>query len=434
VGVVRGVPVGKGELSSRGPAAAEGSWLRLGYLVPEFPGQTHAFLWRELKALRALGVDVAPLSTRLPPPGSCPHAFEAEARQQTRYLFPPRWTDALGELVRAPAGALRAFRYVVGLTETPLHRRIVLLGLVPVAAQLRKIARELALDHIHVHSCAMAAHVANLCKALGGPPFTLTLHGDLPVYGVDHFSKMRDAEFVVTVTQALRDQVSERIGLPADRLVVITMGVDTDAFVPVERVATRGRLQLVSVARLNFQKGHRFALRAMADGVREGLDLHYAIAGDGPERAAIEKEIHDLGLAARAKLLGSISESAVADLLRTADVLLLPTIGLGEAAPVAVMEAMACGVPSIASIVGGTPEMIRDAVDGFLVPQGEPEAILEALRKLSGDLELRRRVGAAARQAAVERFDYRSLAARFLGRLTAAAGPRLREQARLQER
>ncbi len=389
--------------------------MKLGYLVPEFPSQTHAFFWREVLALRALGNEVQLFSTRRPAEDACRHAFAGEARSQTRYLFPPRWVGGLWALATLPFRAARAVIYVLGLRETPPARRVVLMGLLLPAIELRAYAREMGLDHVHVHSCANAAHVAALCRLLGGPPYSLTLHGDLPVYGKDHRQKMRAAAFVACVTKPLQRQVCEVVGLPAERVPVLWMGVDTQRFVDAGlRQPTRNRLHVLTVARLNAAKGHRFALEAVRQLCDLGLDIKYSIAGEGPERSNIEREITRLALQDRVQMLGTRSEDEVLSLLQRADGLLLPSFGSGEAAPVSVMEAMACGLPVVCSQIGGTADMIADGESGYLVPQKDVAAISDRLFVLASDLTLRARIGSAARHQAVNLFDCKALADRML--------------------
>lgn len=381
----------------------------IGYLVPEFPSQTHAFFWRELRAIEDSGVPVRIFSTRRPPDSACPHAFAAEARARTQYLFPPRMGAALGLLARRPGAAIRAAGYVLGLRETPLAQRVKLLALVLSAADLAAAARAQGIGHVHIHSCANAAHLGALAAILSGLGYSLTLHGDLPVYGTDHVAKMARARFVSAVTVPLQKSLEAEIG-PGRPYPVIWMGVDTARFVPdPARKATRpaGRFEAVTVARLNNTKGHRFFLRAMARLCAEGIDIHYRVAGEGPERSEIETEIARLGLGDRVTLLGSVGEDRVLELLQSSDVLALTSILKGEAAPVAVMEAMACGLPPVCSIIGGTPDMIEDGVDGFLVPQQDVEAIADAVRTLATDPARRAAMGQAARASAETKFDHR---------------------------
>ncbi len=387
--------------------------LRVGYLVPTFPSQTHAFFWREAVGLRERGAEVRFFSTRRPPPRACRHPFAAEAMAQTRYTFPPHVGRALLLLLGRPRAALACLRYVLSLAESGWVGRLRALGLLLSAADMAWACRHEALDHLHTHSCADAAHVAALFGLLTGTPYSLALHGDLPVYGVDHRSKMRRARFVAVDTLPLRHQVEAAVGLPAERLPVIKMGVDTDAFTDAaERAGEAGRLHLLTVARLDLCKGHHYALEALARVVAAGVDARYTVVGDGQDRALVEADVERLGLRARVEFVGTLGEHEVRELLCAADAFALTSVGLGEAAPVSVMEAMACGLPVVCSIIGGTPELIDDGRDGLLVPQGDIEAIAAALRRLADDPQLRRRIGRAARAKAAAAFGYRHGAAR----------------------
>jgi glycosyltransferase involved in cell wall biosynthesis len=304
---------------------------------------------------------------------------------------------------------------LLGLRESPWKRRVLYLGLVLCAADLLRHARDQGYGHVHVHSCADTAHVAALGHILGGPTYSLTLHGDLPVYGTNHASKMAEARFVACVTAPLRQQVQEQVGLPAGRTGVVWMGVDTDSFRDEGgRADEPGRLHLVTVARLHAAKGHRHALAAVRAALDRGCEVRYTIAGEGPHRPEIEAEVKRLNLADRVEMAGTVSEGDVRALLQRADAFVLPSVGLGEAAPVSVMEAMACGLPVVASIIGGTPDMITTGVDGILVGQGDEKALADALVMLARDPGERRRLGRAARERAVRDFDSRQTARRLL--------------------
>lgn len=393
-----------------------------GYLIPEFPSQTHVLFWREIAVLRSWGTRLAIFSTRRPAPEACPHAFARQAREETRYLFPPRWFSATRTLAGCGHRIGKAIGYVLGLRESSLAVRLRLPGLIPCAADLLHHCRGLNVSHLHVHSCADAAHLAALCHILGGPSYSLTLHGDLDVYGRDHASKMRRATFVSAVTASLQEEVLARVGLEEDRVPVIWMGVDTDRFIDsLERRYDANRLHVVTVARLNVTKGHAVGLECVRRLVDEGLDIRYTLAGEGPHRGIIEEDIRRLRLTDRVTLAGTISEDEVIRLLQTADAFLLTSFGLGESGPVAVKEAMACGLPAVCSIIGGTRDMIRHGVDGFLIEQKDIDGNTEALRLLARDPQKRRDMGRAARRRAEEVFDYRMYIRQLLDRLEESA-------------
>jgi len=379
--------------------------MRIGYLVPEFPAQTHIFFWREICVLRKLHVDLLLLSTRRPQVLSR-HAFGPEALAETRYIFPPRYLPAVLYLLSRPQLTLRMLRYILKLEEATPGTRLRLLGLMLCAADLLLLARDEKLDHIHGHSCANVAHLLALADQSGDLPYSLTLHGDLHVYGNDHRSKFARVRFVACVTYALQKQVEEACGLDKKWLPVIRMGVDVEKFRPgPARDGQAGILRLITVARLAECKGHIYALRALRHVLDKGLNATYTIVGDGEERTNLEHEIARLELQANVRLVGTAGEHEVLQYLYDADCFVLPSVGFGEAAPVSVMEAMSCQLPVIASIIGGTPEMIESDVNGILVAQRDVEGLAQAMLKIGLDCQLRITLAQAARQTAVTQFS-----------------------------
>ncbi|WP_439518902.1 glycosyltransferase [Hydrogenophaga sp.] len=389
--------------------------MRLLYLVPEFPSQTHAFFWREVQGLRAQGLEVTMVSTRRPPPDACRHEFAKAAAAQTTYLFPPQWVPDMLHLLMRPGALVKAARYIMGLRDSTWAQRLSAAPLIIPAARLARLSRRLSAGHLHVHSFANAAHVAALAKLLGGCNYSITLHGDLEVYGRDHASKTRHASFVTCVTVPLKKQLVDGLGLPASFVHLLSMGVDSSHFVPrdLPPKAPSEPLKLLTVARLHANKGHRFALQALRSRRDSGLNATYTIVGDGPAREEIEQEVLALGLSDCVRLVGTKSESEILELLQSSDALLLTSFGLGEAAPVAVMEAMSCGLPVVCSVIGGTRDMIDHGQDGFLVEQKDVGAIAECIRLLSESPSLRVQLGEAARARAIQHFDSFTLAGKF---------------------
>jgi glycosyltransferase involved in cell wall biosynthesis len=384
--------------------------LKLGILIPGFPAQTHVFFWREVRALEALNVEVQLFSTRRPDT-PCVHEFAREAAGRTVYAFPP--TLAAGRSLRSPARLGRVAAYVASLSDRGAARAKQLLT-AACAAELAAQTRRAGIDHLHVHSCADAAHLAAMTHLLGGPTYSLHLHGDLPVYGRDHRQKMRHALFVAAAAEPMRRQVVEEAGVSPDRAFTMKMGVDTDRFTMRPLGPRRGPLHVVTVSRLALCKGHKHGLGALRMALDAGASLRYSIVGGGPDQAAIEADIKRLRLENHVAMVGSLGETQVAELLKAADVFLLPSVGIGEASPVAVMEAMATGVAIVCSRIGGTPDMITDGEDGLLVDQADEAGLAAALRRLHDDDDFRIRVSAAGRARAVRQFDARRLAERML--------------------
>lgn len=358
-------------------------------------------------ALRRIGVDVLLISTRRPLPSACRHEFAPVAISETHYLFPPALSSLASWGANGFPGVARVRSYLSKLDASGSKNRLKHFGLLASAVDLVHWARFNRIDHIHGHSCADAAHVLSLARHLGGPPYSLTLHGDLDVYGIDHRSKMKEAAFVCAVGNHLRQQILSRTEVPRERVIVTCMGVETSelAKLGAQRSYTSGTLHLVTVARLNAAKGHVYALAAVHSCLQTGLDLHYTIAGEGPHRDVIRSKIDELGLKDRVTLTGTLPESEVFELLSVADAFVLPSTGLGEAWPVSVMEAMGTALPVISSVIGATPEMITSGKDGLLVPQGDVGALSDAISLLASDVGRRQMIGEDARRTALGRFD-----------------------------
>jgi glycosyltransferase involved in cell wall biosynthesis len=310
--------------------------------------------------------------------------------------------------------ALRRGAAYIGELSGPTASKVRATGLLLAAAGLVDYARQQRIDHVHVHSCADAAHVAAMAYQIGGPRYSLHLHGDLEVYGTDHALKMRHASFVAAAARPIRHQLVNRVGLAPARTHTMWMGVDTTLFCPPPVRKRTGSLRLLTVGRLQRMKGHLHALAALRISLDQGANVTYSIVGAGPDQRTIEASIGELGLGDRVQMMGSLGEEGIRESLGESDVFILPSFGLGEAFPVAVMEAMSSGLPVISTIIGGTPDMITNGVDGILIPQQDESALAEAIQTLDDSEELRTRLGSAARQRALEMFDYRSRAQQFL--------------------
>ncbi|HEY7676706.1 MAG TPA: glycosyltransferase [Candidatus Methylomirabilis sp.] len=202
---------------------------------------------------------------------------------------------------------------------------------------------------------------------------------------------------VVANSQAVAEDTMDDEGLPAHRIAVIRNGVE----IPEERSGERvrppglpagGRI-MVCVANLRQGKGHPDLLAAAADVLPRFPDVSLALVGEGNLRAGIEEAVARYGLDARVRLLGRRDD--VPALLAAADLFVLPSHE--EGLPNALLEAMAHGVPVIATAVGGTPEAVEDGVSGLLVPPRDPGALAKAMTALLSDPPAARRLGQMGR-------------------------------------
>ena len=367
---------------------------KIAVLIPQFPGQTHIFFWREIAHLEAMGIDVTLISTRKPPKGLIAHKWSDEAMARTLYLGLPLG-DAAAALQQLP-------RLLQGQSDVgPLRD---LLVAAPAARKLKGLMEDRGIEHVHVHSCGRAALVAALARRMGGATYSLTLHGPLSDYGPGQGFKWRFAAFGTVITEKLKSEMVKSLAgdLP-DRLPVRPMGVDTDvlrresAYQP----ARDGeKLRLFSCARLNVVKGHQDLLQAVRILLDQGLDVELEIAGEDDDGGSgfhsdLQAQLEKLGLQDHARLLGAIDADQVREKLLAAHCFVLAS--WHEPLGVAYMEAMSCEVPTIGTNAGGVPELIRDGIDGLMVPPKDPQALARAIGRIAAKPDLARKLAKAGR-------------------------------------
>jgi glycosyltransferase involved in cell wall biosynthesis len=264
--------------------------------------------------------------------------------------------------------------------------------------RLRALARERGVDVIHAH--ASHAHTLAALAVLGTRRrLVATRRVDFTPKGA---WKYRRCDRVVAISQAIAG-ILRTSGVAPDRLEVIHSGIDPARFAGADRARARQALGLpadavmvLCVAALEDHKDHATLLNAW-EAVAADQRAHLVLAGDGSLRAQLAVRAGGLE---RVHVLGFRDD--IPDLLAGADVFVLTSRleGLGTA----VMDAMCCGLPVVATRAGGIPELIRDGVDGVLVPVGDAAAVAAALRSLLDDAAKRSSLGDAARQHAGRHF------------------------------
>ena len=290
------------------------------------------------------------------------------------------------------------------------------------ACRLLPRLRALGVTHLHAHFGTNAAEVAALARALGGPPYSFTVHGPEEFDKAPSLAladKTAGAAFVVAVSSFGRSQLYR--WLPSadwPKVRVVHCGLER-AFHAGVALAIPEAPRLVCVGRLAEQKGQLLLLEAAARLAARGVAFELVLAGDGELRGELERLIERRGLGARLRITGWIDGTQVRREILAARALVLPSFA--EGLPVVLMEAMALRRPVLATTVAGIPELVRHGVDGWLVAPGSVEALEDGLERiLSLPGEQLARLGEAARARALERHSVEVEAAK-LARLFAGA-------------
>ena len=332
---------------------------RVAYILNIFPKLSETFIAGELAELRKRGVEVRIFS-----------------------LLPPR--DKLQHDIIRRAGLDQITSYDV--------------------ANFADSIKKFQPDILHAHFAKEATEKARELSALCDVPFTFTAHG----YDIhrkpplDFHERAAAASAVVTVSGANAEYINQTFKVPRSRLHVIPCGVDTERFCPANEVQREPPL-IVCVARLVAVKNPGLLLDTCVLLRERGVNFHCVMIGDGPLRGELESKRASLNLEELVEMPGAAEQGEVLKWWQRASVGVLTSEN--EGMPVCLMEAAACGVPVVATRVGGVPELVLNGATGVLTPANDANILALALERLLTDAELRRRMSAAARLRALENFS-----------------------------
>jgi len=199
------------------------------------------------------------------------------------------------------------------------------------------------------------------------------------------------------------------MGVPVDRLHIVPVGVDPGIFRPMPHIArVPGRLMTTASADVPM-KGLTPLLEALAKVRTERPDAHLVVVGKPRDRSKIPALIERLGLGDAVQFVSGVTTERIVELYAETEVACVPSLYEGFSLPA--VEAMACGVPLVATTGGAVPEVVgRDGETGLLVPPGDPSALATGILRALGDPELRARIGAAGRERALSMFTWRACA------------------------
>ncbi len=390
----------------------DGPQPRLAYLLSIYPAISHTFFLNEIAGLRDLGfpIDVASINKPDWPAGTGSER-ERSALATTFYLKAMRPSRIVLVLLRIlgtrPGVVLRGLRAALQLNGWNLPATGYALFYLLEALLLGDWLRQRGHTHLHIHFGGPVATVGMLASIAWQIPYSLMIHGPEEFYDVEKFhlrQKVEHARFVLCISDYCRSQLM-KVSDPAQwgKLHVTRLGVDLRTFAPAPRVNRGSATEIICVGRLVPAKGHLVLLRAVSNLRRNGVDLRLRLIGDGPERAVIESFLTTEKLEASVVLEGALNHEETKQRLAEADIFVLASFA--EGLPVALMEAMAMGIPCVSTFVAAIPELIRDGLEGVLVPPSSEQALAAALQRLIGDPDLRRRFAIAARSRVTELYD-----------------------------
>jgi glycosyltransferase involved in cell wall biosynthesis len=262
----------------------------------------------------------------------------------------------------------------------------------------------LGLRHLHTH---FASTVGLIVARVFPVTMSATFHGPMEFENPEAFrlrEKIRASLFSCAISRYGLSQLMRVAGRSQwQKLELTPLGVDPVEFAPRPFRADPSPFQVLCVGRLAPVKGQHVLIAAVGALVREGHDILLRFVGDGPDRSELQRDVDAGGLSRHVSFSGNVNQDTLQGLYRECDALALPSFG--EGLPVVLMEAMAMEIPCVATWVAGVPELIRDGVDGLLVPPADEESLARAILRLKNDGDLRLRLGQEARRRVLEGYD-----------------------------
>lgn len=402
--------------------------MKVAYVVSRFPHVSETFIVRELDGVSEAGGIEIELYSLFPAVSATVHSAARPWVTRLRRGEARRSVAALSWwLVRRPLRLASTTALVcVGYRHRPTLAVRALATLAVACQHARRLSAE-PVDHVHAHYATYPALAAWTFHRLLGASYSFTAHAH-DLY-VDHSMlarKVEDASFVVTISEFNRRYLLTHAGTDDDVPIhVVHCGVDPRAYDFRPRTAPAdGPVRALCVASLQEYKGHAFLLRALA--ARPALRrLEVELVGAGELRAPLEGLAVKLGVADRVRFAGSLTEQQVRERLDVADLFVLPSIvaasGQMEGLPVALMEALACGLPVVTTRLSGIPELVEDGETGLLAEPGDAHGLALVLERALLDPDAARARAARGRAKVEREFDIHESSARMAALLRGAA-------------
>jgi colanic acid/amylovoran biosynthesis glycosyltransferase len=382
---------------------------KIAYLLHRFPEVTDTFIKREIRSLQRCGTNVQVIAVWKPTSSETTPEIMQQWAAETHFILPRSLPSIAGilfvSLVSSPVRIARTL-YLALSTSRPGLRGLIYQFVYFVEAVLAAdIIRREAINHVHNHIGDQSGTVTMLAAQLAGIGYSITFHG-WPVFFDAKYYRVREkvlgAKFTRAISHFCRSQLmvfSEREDPGTIKVVHCGLSLDRYHYRPPRELVRR----IFCAARLSPQKGHAFLIRAMKSLLDRGHELELRLAGDGPRREQLTNLAEELGISDRVSFLGFLTEDEVIRELQDSDLFVLPSFV--EGLPVSAMEAMAVGVPVIATNIAGTSELIDDGRTGLLVRPSDSEALAGAVVRMINDYGLRLRAAELGRKKVVEEFD-----------------------------
>ncbi len=383
--------------------------MRIAYFTNTYPRATDTFIRREVIGLRQRGFDVLTYSVRKT--GS-DHDVDSEVIQEkknTQYLLPFNLFSlvftGIGLFLSTPLIFIKTKLLALKTARPGIKGHFLQIVYFLEAIALAKKLKHDKIDHLHNHLGDNSGNVTLFAAKLAGIPFSISIHGPHIFFDGLHWAldkKTEHSKFISCIGHFCTSQMM----LYSDKahwskFNIVRCGVDLKQFefkTP-ERKATK----LVYVGRLSAEKGVPILFESLNLLKAQNIEVELTLLGDGEDRAFLENLAKEMDVDDRVIFGGFVDQETIANTLRASDIFVLPSFA--EGIPVALMEAMAIGIPVIATYVGGITELVIDGETGQVVSPSDPVSLSDAIARYADDQTFCKRIAAQARTKVEEEFN-----------------------------
>jgi colanic acid/amylovoran biosynthesis glycosyltransferase len=406
------------------PSSRSGAHSRLAYLVSKFPTVTETFILRELIEVERRGICPALYTIRRENPEVI-HEDAIPWMQDLRtakYSSPRTWMINARTFLKNPILYIGLILMTVRELWGCWHLFVRDLFVFPKAVAFARMMQDEGITHIHAHWATHTTYMAYIIYRLTGITYSFTAHAhDIYIRKAMLPRKVYNARFVAAISKFNVEELVHDCGEQVrDKIHVVRCGVSPEAFKPraVTAKDPTAPFTILTVGSLRDYKGHPYAIQACKLLKERIKNFQWLVVGNGPDRDALTQMIKDNGVEDVFQLLGSRKETEVQKLMQAADVYVMASIMLAdrrmEGIPVALMEALAVEVPTVATKISGIPELVIDNITGRLVAERDPQALADAIFDLYQHREKGRELGKMGREHVMQEFTVGENAGRLV--------------------
>lgn len=380
--------------------------MKIAYVMSRFPLLSETFILREMIEMEKRGYEIAlyPLICQTQP---IVHE-EAERWIPRARCIPFFSTAVLAENLRVlltrPLRYIAMFLRIVWENRSSLDFLTKGIYLFPKAIYTAKRMASEGVEHIHAHYATHPALQAWIIHQLTGIPYSITIHSH-DIYDCHAMleTKLKEAVFLAPISE-FNVQYLENLlgGWVREKCRVVHCGIDPSKYAPMPRPERGQTFHILQIGTMHWKKAQVHLIRAAALLRARGVPFQLSIIGDGEERPKIEAEIEKHNLNGCVKLLGAKPQQEVMNILPTADCYIQSSVS--EGIPVAIMEAMACELPVVATNITGIPELVLHGKTGLLTAPADIQGMADALQTLYENPAMRREMGKRGREWVLKEF------------------------------